>query len=42
MSWCILIKFILIVSVTFMIGGSTANGIMEVSLNNKKKFQKSK
>lgn len=40
MSWYIIIKFIHIVSATMMIGGSTANGIMELNLKVKKKFKK--
>ena len=41
MNWFLLLKFIHILSAILMIGGSTANGIMELNLKSKKKMAES-
>ena len=42
MNWYLILKFIHILSAIMMIGGSTANGIMELNLKSKQKLNKPK
>lgn len=42
MNWYLILKFIHILSAIMMIGGSTANGIMELNLRNNKKLVETK